>query len=291
MTGRDLLKGMSYVNAKYVEEADKAEALEEKSRVRRLGGRRALLAAAVIAMMLMLVGCAVVYVMKMQDMKVGELTETQYVFATDGMSILGTEEVSQQVLTLNGLKGSPGYQAALEWYEFKQEYDPDHILHMQMREEGTVPEFPAEYGEYNIYSNEMKDKLDAILETYGLKPTGAALEFRTVKNMCEALGVARIQAVENGVTVSVNSGGCRENGNFRLGLDFVLPEDPESEIDTTWGTLRWNRKDCFSEDLITINDTGDWQEWNYTTTSGSDVLIIRSESDWRGWIKWRLGWT
>lgn len=281
MNGKDLLQAMDYVKGKYIEEAETV--LPEKARPR-LSLRRPLMVAALVTMAMLLVGCAVVYVWKMQNIKVGDQTATKPVIAENGMDILGYEEVNQQVLTLAGLKGTPGYQAAMEWFQFKQSYDPDHVLHMQMIEDGTVPDFPAEYGDYNLYSQEMKDKLDAILETHGLKPAGASLDFRTVKNLCAALGVERIQAVENGVTVSVSGGNCRENGNFSLSLDFTLPEAPENEIDTTWGTLRWNRKDCFSEDLIAIEDTGDWKEWNYTTASGNEVLIIRSDSDWRGWL-------
>lgn len=281
MNGKDLLRAMNYVNAQYIEEAETAQFGQERPR---LTLRRTRMVAALVAMMLLLVGCAVVYVWKMQNIKVGQQTETKPVIATDGMSILGYEEVEQQVLTLAGLKGTPGYQAAMEWFRFKQDYDPDHILHMQMIEENKVPDFPAEYGDYNIYSQEMKDKLDEIMERYGLKPAGATLGFRTVKNMCAALGIERIQTTEDDVTVSVSSGRCRENGNFSLNLDFVLPEAPENEVNTTWGVLRWNRKDCFSEDLIAIEDTGDWKEWNYTTSSGNEVLIIRSDSDWRGWF-------
>lgn len=279
MNGKELLQAMDYVQGKYIEEAETA--MLPKQRLTLL---KPLLVAALIAMTMLLVGCAVVYVWKMQNIQVGEQTETKAVLAENGIDILGYEEVNQQVLTLAGLKGSPGYQAAMEWFRFKQDYDPEHILHMQMISDGTVPDFPEEYGDYNLYSQEMKDELDRILADHGLKPAGATLEFRTLKNMCAALGVERIQKVENGVTVNVTGGGCRENGNFTLMLDFLLPEAPENEIYATWGNLRWNRKDCFSEDLIAIENTGDWKEWNYTTASGNEVLIIRADSDWRGWI-------
>lgn len=281
MNGKDLFTNLTYIDSKFIEEA---ESYVPKQTVHRAVPRKMLLIAAIVALSLLLVGCGVVYVWRMQNIQVGQQTATKPVIGENGMDILGYEEVNQQVLTLAGLKGSPGYQAAMEWYQFKQEYDPDHVLHMQMIEDGTVPDFPAAYSEYNIYSNEMKDKLDEIMDAHGLKPTGAKLEFRTVKNMCAALGIERIQSVENGVTVSVSSGGCRENGNFSLSLDFVLPDSPETEFNDTWGYLRWNRKDCFSEDLIALEDTGDWKEWNYTTASGSEVLIIRSDSDWRGWF-------
>lgn len=290
MNGKDIFLGLRYVESEFIEEAEfgkfstkaSREAVETETYAKRKSFRRPFLIAAMVALMLLLVGCAVVYVLNMQNLKVGDQIETKPVIGTDGMHILGYEAVNQQVLTLAGLKGSAGYQAAMEWFEFKQEYDPDHTIQMSVW--GEEKDFPAAYDAYNIYTQEMKDKLDEIMDTYGLKPAGAALEFRTLKNMCAALGVERVQTTANDVTVMVDSGGCRENGNFSLNLNFVLPDEPEAETDTTWGVLRWNRKDCFSEDLFAIEDTGDWQEWNYTTASGNEVLIIRSPSDWRGWI-------
>lgn len=278
MKGKDLFKELGYIHPKYYEEAEKGVIPKA-----RLTFRKPLLAAAIIAMSLLLAGCAVAYVLHMQDLKVGEQEETKPVLATDGISIEGYEPATYQTLTLAGLKGSDGYQAALEWYEFKQGYDPDHVIQSTSYSEGTRPEFPAEFEVYNLYSQEMKDKLDSIMAAYSLKPIGQRLEFRTVKNLCTALGIEKIQASEDAVSVQVKSGSAFENGNFSLSLDFLLPEDG-SVVTSTWGTLQWNRKDCFSDDTITIEDTGDWKEWNYTTAAGSQVLIIRSESDWRGWI-------
>lgn len=287
MTGKDLLAGLSGIDGRFIMEAEEAvfsgvSAEEQKGRTVRLRWNKALLAAAIIALSLLLVGCAVAYVLKMQDLKVGEQEATKPVFASDGVSVVGYETVNEQVLTLNGLKGTPGYQAALEWYEFKQEYDPDHAIQSSVW--GEEINFPAEYGHYILYTQEMKDKLDAIMTKYSLKPLGTGLDFRTVKNMCGALGIEKLQTSQNEVTVQVNSGYCYSNGNFTLNLDFQLPTDGDSQVNATWGVLHWNRKDCFSEDLVTIEDTGDWKEWNYTTASGQTVLMIRSPSDWRGWI-------
>ena len=280
MKGKDIFIGLSYIDAKYIDEAEKATLREEAPKVKRL--RRPLLIAAVIALMLVLVGCAVVYVLNLQNMKLGEKQESYDAFDYDTLEYLGKETYTEQVFTVAGLRGTPAYQAAQEWFDFKQSYDPDRIILGSVW--GNEPEFPAEYSSYNIYTQEMKDKLDEITEKYGLKLAGEALDFRTLRNMCDALGFERIQAAENGVTVSIESGTCRENGNFSLELDFTLPEDAGTEITTTWGTLRWNRKDCFSEDVITYEDTGDWKEWHYTASTGNEVLITRSPSDWRGYI-------
>ena len=283
MNGNDLLKGLSFVSEKYIDEAENCafEAEEQKKPVRK-SLNRGFLIAAVIAAMLLLVGCTVAYVMKMQDFKLGETQESYDAFDPDTLEYLGKETYTEQVFTVAGLQNTPAYQAAQEWFDFKQSYDPDLTILDSVW--GNEPEFPAEYDSYNIYTQEMKDKLDEIVEKYNLKLAGAALEFRTLRNMCDALGIERIQAAENDVTVSIESGTCRENGNFSLELDFTLPEDADSEITTTWGSLSWSRKDCFSDDVITFEDTGDWNEWNYTTSSGNEVLITCSPSDWRGWI-------
>lgn len=281
MSGKDLLLGMDYVQSKYVEEAENTNPFRKET----AGGRtwrRPLLVAAIVALTLLLVGCAVVYVLSMQDMKVGEQQYSYDDFDPDTLEYMGKVTYTEQVFTVAGLQGTPAYQAAQEWFGFKQSYDPDRTILGSVW--GNVPEFPAEYDSYNIYTEEMKDRLDEIAEKYGLKLAGAALEFRTLRNMCEALGIEKFQTAQNEVTISVGSGVCRENGNFGLSMDFTFPEDTENELTTGWGELRWNRKDCFTEDVITFEDTGDWKEWNYTTSSGSEVLITRSPSDRWGYI-------
>lgn len=279
MNGKDLLTGMNYVRSEFIEEAE-AAAFKEKTT--RLPLRRTFLIAAVIAMMLLLVGCAVVYVLSMREIKVGEQQASYDMFDPDTLEYLGKHVYTEQVFTVAGLQDTPAYQAALEWFDFKQSYDPDYTIRRSVW--GNEPEFPAEYSSYFIYTQDMKDKLDEITEKYGLKLAGAALDFRTLRNMCDALGIQRIHTAENDVTVTIGRGTCRENGNFSLALDFTLPEDANNEISATLGSLSWNRKDCFSDDVIAFEDTGDWKEWNYTTTSGNEVLIVRSPSSWKGYI-------
>lgn len=279
MNGKDIFIGLRYIDEDLIEEAE-FHTFSAKPACRTI--RRPLLVAAVIALTLLLVGCAVVYVMKMQDMKLGQQQKSYDAFDYDTLEYLGKETYTEQVFTVAGLQGTPAYQAAQEWFNFKQSYDPDYVIRGEVW--GNEPEFPPEYQSYNIYTQEMKDKLDEITEKYGLKLAGGNLEFRTVKNMCQALNIERFQTVQNDVTISIDSGGARENGNFSLNLDIAFPEDTDGELTATWGVLRWSRKDCFTEDVITFEDTGDWKEWNYTTASGNEVLIIRSPSDWRGWI-------
>ena len=70
MKGEDLFLGLSYVNPEFIEEAETVTQLQEKRPV--LSLRRPVLIAAIIAMLLMLVGCAVVYVLNMRQIHIGQ---------------------------------------------------------------------------------------------------------------------------------------------------------------------------------------------------------------------------
>lgn len=283
MKEKRVFHAIGSVNDKFIEEMY-APGEAEKKTINHYPAKRMWLIAAIITVMVFMMGCAIVYALKMENLWIADSSGDKLIIGDDGITIIGTESVDQQVLTLAGLKGTAAYKAAMEWYEFEQEYDPDHSIYAELVNEGQIPEFPDAYNGYNLYSQEMKDTLDGILKKNGLNLQGARLDFRTIKNMCEALGIDRIQTTENNVIVNVDTGGCYESGNFHLLLKFDLPDAAENEIDNTTGTLMWNRKDCFSEDMITIEETGDWKEWNYTTASGYQTVIIRSESDTRGWV-------
>ena len=282
MNGRDILIGLKYVGDDLIEQAERGQFSEKETRRRKTV--RPFLLAALIALMLLLVGCAVVYALNMQNFKMENEVREEPVFAPNSWEIEGYKSVDQQILTLTGLKGSASYQASQEWFRFRREYDPDLALLKEMISAGTVPEFPAEYQSYVLYTQEMKDRLDGILAKYDLAPEGSLLAFRTLKNMCSALGIEKFQTAHNDVSIKVRSGDCCSGGNFGLTLDFQFPTDGGEQLDAASGKLNWYRKDCFSQDYISVADTDDWKEWNYTTASGSEVLIIRSPSDWRSWI-------
>lgn len=283
MNGKDIFLGLKYIGEDLIDEAENGSfsATRKTEKKPALTLRKPLLIAALVALMLFLMGCAWI-VMRMQDINLGQNEVTYDAYDYDSMEYLGKETYTEEVFTVAGLKGTPGYEAALEWFNFLQSYDPDRAI--QSAVWGNYPEFPAQYSTYYLYSQDMKDALDEILNKYSLKPVGAPLEFRNTRNMCAALDIERLQTTKNDVTIRVKDGGCYENGNFLLNLDIQLPEAAENELNTTWGVLRWSRSDCFSDDIIAVEDIEEWKEWNYTTTSGTKVLIIRADSDWRGYI-------
>lgn len=207
MNGKDILLGLKYVGDDLIEKAEygqfptRAEKTEKKGNSRR-SIRRPLLIAALIATMLLLVGCAVVYVLRMQDVKIGQATETRDYRLVDGTYMEDPHEVNQNVLTLAGLKGTKAYQACADFFAFKEEYTQNMEA---MMNNGTLPE---DFFENDTYGKAMNAKASELAEQYGLKPEGEYLNFRTTRNMCDALGVERFVRNTQEISTDINAGSC-----------------------------------------------------------------------------------
>ena len=285
MNGKDIFLGLKYIGDDLIEKAEygKFPSKEENKVVHHHWIRRPFLIAAVVALMLLLVGCAVVYVLSMKEIKLGDQQIVQDVYEYDpnngqAMEYIGQETKTQQVLTLAGLRGTPASQGAREWYEFLQSYDPDKEI--QKAAWGKEPDFPAEYSGYGLYSQEMKDKLDEILMRYSLKPQGQRIEFQTNKLLFRALGMENVLNPNSSATMRINHASYYENGNLDLYFEIKLIDESDEKTD---GYLYYRPKDCLIPDTAILTEA-EWEEWNYTTTSGDPVLIIYSEETSTSWI-------
>ena len=287
MNGKQLLTGLSSISHKFIEESEMEPAFKKAETETRLVFRKHILIAAIIAAMLLLMGCAVV--LRMRQISIGRQQALQDVFEYDpesgqAIAYIGQETVTEDVLTLAGIKGSPNYQAAQEWFAFKQAYDPDHSILYQLQEDGLVPVFPGEYAAYQLYSQEMKDKLDEILEKYNLNVIGKTIPFRTEELVCKALGLEDITAPGSNAEIELDYAEYQECGNLNMDFNIRIPSDGDFPEQQTRCHLYFMRKDAFTEDVISLREIDTWKEWNYTTASGTDVLIFRSPTDWRGYL-------
>lgn len=279
MNGKDLLTKLGDIDQSYYAEAE-GDGSSSAASPRIL--RKPLLVAALIAAALLLMGCAIAYVLSLKDMTLQEKPITIDRFSDDGSEYLGEEEVTQQILTLAGLKGTPGYQAAEEWHNYLEEYNSKPENEDDIT--GTRPKFPAEYDMYNLRSQEMKDALDKILHKYDLKPAGAEMPFRTPAQLLRALDMENVLQAGSGAEMQVLNANYYENGNLDFEFDIAIPGEGEIPPVETWGGLYYRKKDCLIPDVTRLRDKDSWREWNYTTTSGNNVLIARSPDAWDAWI-------
>lgn len=266
MNGQEIFLGLSYISRKYIEEAETETVSGGAGKAHRI--RRPFLLAAVIALLLLLVGCAAVYVLKMEHVKISSGTDQRDYSLVDGVYVKDPHTVDTTTLSMAGLKGSNAYKACADFYAYETELRANK----------------SASGDWTGYDDAINAKAQELAEQYGLKPEGQPLTFRTTRNLCDALGVERFVRNGQDVSIDVDQGFCRDSGNFFVLLRFAFPEDQGYEVTYTSGALYWNRQDTFSRDYFTLEDSGDWVERNYTTSAGNTVLILTSPSQERGYI-------
>ena len=156
MKSMDLLETIGSIRDKYILEAHSQNIVQKK----RIPSRRLFLIAAIIALMLLLVGCAAV-LFGLQKISLGKVTFPQYSQPGWPMDLVST----------NGYLDSANYQATQEWLAFITSYDQDRSLEQQKDTNGYTA--PEDYQVYNCYTKEMQEKVDEICEKYGLQLAGS----------------------------------------------------------------------------------------------------------------------
>ena len=258
MNPMDIMKGLNGIKDSFVMDAQ--DFRQGKRKVRHIPHKKLWLIAAIIALALLLVGCTVVYVLRLQDMAFGQ----------DTQEVLGSGVQDRTMLSLRGVKGTPGYQATKEWYEWLKTYDPDdRIYHSQ---EAFSEDFGDDYYAYNLYTREMKDKLDEICNKYHLNLLGKMYVDPDEAAACKALGIQGI--LRSDARAQTNFGSVRyyADGSFTVEGKMTLETKvwPYEEI----VTFSCCRKDSFSDLYGSVGPEGTYEEWTYTTTQGVDVLLV-----------------
>ena len=228
--------------------------------------KRIWLIAAIITLILCLVGCAVAYVLSLDNMILG----TEFIEDRTGV----TEPRTQ--LSLQGFVGSNSYQATKEWFDFLQTYDPDGAI--ELSDEADNVEFPEDYQFYFLYSMEMKEKLDEICQKYDLDLLGPMLVDTTADNMFRELGINGILRKESQAEIEWSQGGPGyffKDGSFEVECYVTLTGENNPWPYDNLISFRCHNKKTF--DTVTIGMQGDWQyeEWNYTTASGVETLLVK----------------
>lgn len=263
MTGKDLVIAMSGIEGRYIEEAAPAAAPQRRSL------RRPLLVAAAIAVALLLVGCGIVYALRLQDMSIGKETYTQR-FDDKGKAIDPVEK-SLDIITPYGRSGDAIQQALKEWYEFQESYDQDHAL---MTNNPDIPDIPNQYEyTYSCYTQEMVDKVNEIAAKYDLKLLDEWIPFQRYQSdiFLEETGIQSLLLPDSGAQITGMAGMLYPPYNFSM--EFSLVTENAGTLMTSYG---YARKDYFPRAFPGGMDIDAYEQWDHTTPDGTKVLLALS---------------
>ena len=251
--------------------ASEASPAGKEIQMKRTNLRKVWLVAAIISLMVFLMGCAVV-LFTLQDMQIGEYTYIQSRYIDKNGEKIPAKEVTKDVISLQGIKGSPSQMAAQEWHEFESNYDIDRTL---LNEADKNPiKVSREYDAYFVYTQEMVDKVDEIAEKYGLKLAGeiALVQQENPEIFYESLGISGLSKDGAKAEFDFSGGYFYACGNFKAEFEIKL-----SQRDAIYGSIRYCGKEYLDTVFAYITNIDTYEQWIYKLPDGREALIITGE--------------
>ena len=171
------------------------------------------------------------------------------------------------VMSLQGLAGSPEFEANARWHAFYESYDPDGAILASVGNSDTGLE--PRYDAYPCYTREMADTLDAIAEESGLELLSGLTLYgaaelpdwmrNTLPQSCGAFDHCIYDAYSF------------DNGSFKTDGAFFFC-DARWPYETNYQFV-CNRKGYLSVSYLAIGDADDYTQWEYETASGVTVTL------------------
>jgi len=263
MTAMELLEMLGEVKEQYILEAHEEE--RQYKRMRPIK-RSLLIAAIVVAMMLAMVGCALV-AMRLKDMKIEKPIHNS---TQDEPTV---EDITDE-LSLQGFAGSANYKAVCEWNEFLNSYDTDGKL-LESSDSDDYPD-SMEYMSYVCYTQEMQNKIDEICSKYNLEILGPVYTGDYAIDAVKAVGVESIFADTAKASTVLYSGYYYRGGTFALDGETTLNYEGSPWSYPIDYQYRCVMKNAFDGVVLTVGDIESYDEWNYTLEDGTKVLLALS---------------
>lgn len=256
MTSLELAIYLGEIREEFITEARNPEQRQHQSL------RRIWLIAAVIALAALLVGCAVVYALQLENLRIGQAEIPQPQVVIEGTSPAETE-ATMEVLSLQGIRGSVNYQANQEWLNFSQSYTPKPI---------SGWDSSPEYWAYSLQDQTMVDKLNEICEKYGLKIIGKS--WHEHQDCSHFLKLAGIDSLVKPEYLSVFQ---QPQGRFFPGGSFTVygQLNLEGEEMPLFVTYQYLKKDVFYDVFGYVRADSVTQK-SITTEDGIQPLLLES---------------
>ena len=172
---------------------------------------------------------------------------------------------SEDTISLSGYMDSPEGQALAEWEEFLRTYDSDHAI---LDSIGNFND-PAldKYICYDVYTQDMADKLEEIVAKYGLKLHTQGIDLSAHPEALGPLADFVKDPEETYWMYMYEDGSCHFDGCAYV-EDYGLVD------------VQFQRsvKGTFNDVTLNIWDPADYEQWTYETSSGVEVLLALGSS-------------
>lgn len=253
MNALDLL--MSFGNVKDSLVIGAAEFRQGKRPAKRLHAKRVWLVAAIIALMLLLVGCAVVYVLSLQDMKIGEYSVTEPEHYGPNWEVIEAKEKTVEILSVQGYSDSANQQAVKEFRDYIDSTSRENIANTE--------------------------KMQEISQKYGLKmlSDGIYVSYKQGHVLLESLHLSGVCKSQPYAEIKYHGGSFHPEGTFDIWVDI----EPDNEL-LKWpyaihADFQYYQKGYFKYHYICVENLAGFQEWTYTMPDGETALLALGEDD------------
>mgnify|MGYP000318124151 FL=1 len=172
----------------------------------------------------------------------------------------GQEE--PDLIVMQGYPDSNEYKASAEWNLFCAGYDTDGSILSQVGNSSN--EYTEKYPMYLVYSKDMADKLEEIVQKYNLSLHESITIVYEEEELIREAGIGDFIGDEN----TVLSGYVYNDGTFHYDGRANLKSG--KSIDYQFGNYV---KGTFSTTYLNIGNVNDYTEWEYKTRSGVKVSL------------------
>lgn len=272
MTSMELFEILGNARDSYVAGVQQIRSGDVPAKAYRIPKKRMLLIAAVVVLTLLLVGCAVVYVLSLQDMKVGEYSH----YVPENQNPNDTQMETPGPITIISLQGTH-LEAMAEWISFVEEYDSDHMIAVEAQSIEATGNISEQYSvTYGCYTQEMVDKLDEIAKKHNLKLLSTKVPFtqQESSNVLQALGVGGV--CYEAAQIMYLDGYYYPEGTLEINLSYSL-NGKDWECSDNLATYRYSSKDYFDPVYGAVSDPDAYTQWDYTRKDGNKVLLAMNK--------------
>jgi hypothetical protein len=172
---------------------------------------------------------------------------------------------TEKLISLQGFADSNECKAIDEWNSFRANYDKDLAL---LKKVGNGPTgLDPKYDLYNVYTQEMADKLDQIVKKYGLALHSSLNTEITTEELIQKVGSGNFLGTANTNEATY----LYEDGTFHI--DGYANLDSGLKIDYQFNNYK---KGTFNAVVLNIGNIEDYDQWSYTTICGTNVHLALS---------------